>query len=191
MFLDLQYLSEQIAASDRRAFVGEPFELVDSVCTAEKQIDSLIHDRVEKIDTSEHHIEFAAPVLEKGNSIPVGACARSATIFVYLFLRRIPIHSPVFGWMIDMVRQDFERTEAYISQVYPPELLFWILFVAGTASLGRYERSWFLSKMTRYREFLKLKDWSAGKVVLEKLAWLETPGESLGVCLWEELEGIH
>ena len=191
MFYDLQYLSEQVAANDSGALVGDPFELMDSICVTEKHIDSLIHERIERVDTCEHHIEFAAIVLGKGNTIPVGACARSATIYVYLFLRRIPIHSPVFDWMVDTVQQDFERTEASIRHIYPPVLLFWILFVAGTASLGKPQRSWFRSKLAKYRGFLKLNSWKAAKEVLETLVWLDTPGESLGGSLWEELEGLR
>jgi hypothetical protein len=191
MFHDLQYLSAQVTAYDSGVLIGDPFELRDSLCSTEKFIDSLIHERIEKIDTSEHHIEFAAPVLEKGIVAPVGACGRSAVIYVYLFLRRIPIHSPVFDWMVDMTRQDFERTEGYLRHVYPPELLFWLLFVAGTASLGRSDRSWFRMKLVKYRSFLKLNSWRAAAEVLEMLAWLETPGESLGRSLWEELEGLH
>ena len=188
MFHDLQYLCEQATANDRCAIVGDQFELVNSICRTEKNIDSLIHERIERVDTSEHHIEFANTVLEKGNTTTVGACARSATIFVYLFLRRIPIQSPVFDWMIDLLQQDFERTEHCIQQMYSPELLFWILFVAGTASLGRPKRVWFRSELAKNLGYLELNSWSAAKQVLEKLAWLETSGESLGRSLWEELE---
>jgi hypothetical protein len=191
MFHDLQYLSAQVAAYESGVLSGDPFELRDNMCSTEKLIDSLIHERIEIIDTSEHHIEFAAPVLEKGNAIPVGACGRSAGIYVYLFLRKIPIRSPVFDWMVDMTRQDFERTESCIRHMYPPELLFWLLFVAGTASLGRPDRPWFRMKLAKYRNFLKLDSWGAATEVLEKLAWIETPGESLGGSLWDELEGIH
>lgn len=190
MFHDLQYLSAQVAAYESGVVIDDPFELRDSMCSTEKLIDSLIHERIERIDTSNHHIDFAAPVLEKGHAVPVGACCRSAVIYVYLFLRRIPIHSPVFDWMVDMIQQDFERTESYIREVYPPELLFWLLFVAGTASLGRSERSWFRIKLAKYRNFLKLDSWRAATEVLEKMAWLETPGETLGQSLWEELEGL-
>jgi hypothetical protein len=191
MFLDLQYLSAQVAAYESGVLIGDAFELRDSLCSTEKFIDTLIHERIERIDTSEHHIDFATAVLGKGHAIPVGACCRSAVIYVYLFLRRLPIHSPVFDWMVDMMRQDFERTEGTIRRVYPPELLFWLLFVAGTASLGRPDRSWFRMKLAKYRIFLKLNSWRAATAVLEKLAWLETPGESLGKSLWEELEGLH
>jgi hypothetical protein len=191
MFHDLQYLSEQVTANDRRALAGDPFELMESICAVEKNIDLLIHDRIEKVDTRGHHVEFSTAVLKKGNTTPVGACARSATVFLYLFLRRIPIHSPVFDWMVELLQQDFERTEEYIRHLYPPALLFWILFVAGTASLGRPERAWFRCKLAKCRERLKINIWNEAKEVLEKLAWLETPGESLGGSLWEELESIR
>ena len=191
MFHDLQHISEQIAANDRGKLVGDRLEHMESICAAEKNIDLLIHDRIEQVDTNEHRREFAATVLEKGNTIPTGACARSATIFVYLFLRRVPTHSPVFDWMVKLMQQDFERTEKCIRDFYPPELLFWMLFVAGTVSLAMPERSWFRKKLVEYRDILRLHSWYSAKLVLEKLAWLETPGESLGGFLWEELENLY
>jgi hypothetical protein len=187
MFRDLQHLSGQLAAKDSGTFVGDQAELIDSICTAEKHIDSLVHERIERIDPSEHNPEFAPLILEYGNPIPVRACALSATIYVYLFLRRIPILSPVFDCMVEQVREDFGRTETIVHQLYPPELLFWLLFVAGSASLRRHERSWFRGKLARYRDILKLRRWNAARKLLEKQAWLETPGEFLGRALWEEM----
>ena len=189
MFHDLQYLSEQVAANDRAALAGDLVGLIENICTAEKNIAVLMHDRIEKVDIREHRVEFAAAVLKKGSTTPTGACARSGSIFVYMFLRRIPIHSPIFDWMVVLLQQDFERTEEIMRRLYPPELLLWILFIAGTASLGRPGRSGFRFKLIKCRSELNINSWNAAKLMLRKLAWLETPGDSLGGSSWEELEG--
>ena len=186
MFKDLQYLSAQVAASDKGIATIDASELADAICSAENHIDSLIHVRIERVDTKEHNPEFASLVLEHGNDIPVMSCALSAWIYIYLFIRRIPIRSSVFDWMVDRFQQDFERTEAAVRDLYPPDQLWWMLSVVGAASLGRRNRWWILRKMDRG---LKLNRWSDAKEVLEKVAWVESTGELYGKIVWEEMNG--
>ena len=191
MFKDLQYLSAKIADSDSGILMIDGSELADTICSAEKYIDSLIHERIERVDTNEHNPEFASLVLEHGNTIPVISCALSGSIYVYLFIRRIPLQSSIFDWMIDLFQQDFERTEAAIRMLYSPEQLWWMLFVVGTASLGwRRERSWILRKLNLCRDILRLNGWREAKEILEKVAWVESAGELYGKALWEELDDI-
>jgi hypothetical protein len=189
MFKDLQYLSANIAASDNGMPMIDGSELADTICSAENHINSLIYERIERVDTNEHNPEFASLVLGHGNIIPVMSCALSGSIYIYLFIRRIPIQSSVFDWVVDLFQQDFERTEAAILMLYPPEQLWWMLFVAGTASLGRRDRSWILRKLNLGRDILRLNGWREAKEVLKKVAWVENAGELYGKVLWEELNG--
>ena len=191
MFKDLQYLSAKIADSDSGILMIDGSELADTICSTEKYIDSLIHQRIERVDTNEHNPEFASLVLEYGNTIPVRSCALSGCIYVYLFVRRIPIQSSIFDWMVDIFQQDFERTEAAIRMLYSPEQLWWMLFVVGTASLGRRERSWILRKLNLGRDILGLNGWREAKEILERVAWVESTGELHGKAIWEELDGYH
>ena len=85
-----------MAAYESGSLVRHPFELRNSLCSTEKVIDSLIHERIERVDTSEHNVEFAAQVIENGYNTPIGACGRSAVIYIYLFLRKFLILSLVF-----------------------------------------------------------------------------------------------
>lgn len=191
MFKDLQYLSAKIATSDNGFLMIDWSELADAICSAEKHIESLIHERIERVDTNEHNPEFASLVLEHGNTIPLMSYALSGSIYIYLFIRRIPIESSVFDWMVDLFQQDFERTEAAIHTLYSPEQLWWMLFVVGAASLGRRERSWILRKLNLGRGILRLNGWRQAKKVLEKVAWVEIAGELHGKALWEELDRYH
>ena len=190
MFRDLRYLSGQVVATNNRALEPDQSETIDGICTTEKHIDSLIHERIERVDLNNHHRDFALLVLQHGNPIPVRSCAISGSIFVYLFLRRIPILSPIFDWMVGLMQQDFERTEATILATYRPEIIFWMLFIAGLASLGRRQRLWFRERLVRSRMVLELNCWMEAKDVLESLAWAETLGESSGRALWQELDGL-
>jgi hypothetical protein len=189
MFRDLQYLSGQVLATNNRTLALDKSKIIDRICTTENHIDSLIHERIERVDVNNHHRDFAFLVLLHGNPIPVRSCAISGSIFIYLFLRRIPILSPVFDWMVGLMQQDFERTEASILATYRPEIIFWMLYIAGLASLGRRQRLWFRGKLARCRMVLKLNCWREAKNILEKLAWAETLGESSGKALWQELDG--
>jgi hypothetical protein len=66
-----------------------------------------------------------------------------------------------------------------------------MLFVVGTASLGRRGRPGISRKLSKGLDILAINRWGEAKEALEKVTWVESAGELHGKTLWEELDGFH
>jgi hypothetical protein len=179
MFRNLHYLSDQITISMSRNNVQNDAKLMENIFKAEQRIELVIH-----------HGGGTTGLISDNSSITnVQSSALAGVIYVYLFLRDIPVDSSVFDWMVTLLKEGLQSDESVIGQIYPAEVLFWVLFVGRAAAVGRDERHWFCARLDVARRDLMLSSWEEAKGVLRRLAWIEGPGDSEFKELWEELDG--
>ncbi len=166
-------------------------EVLSRLCAIEKFIDTFVHGRIERANPHEQREKNFSTSSNKSPDVSVRPCGIAGSVYIYLFLRKIPVTSPVYDWMVSLVQEEFERfSEEVLERMYPPEITFWMLFVAGVASFKRSERGWFVRKLVSVRDTLELKGWGEAKKLLGQLAWVEGAGEEHGKTLWNELDTI-
>jgi hypothetical protein len=182
MFRNLHYLSGQVTVSMSRSNIQDDAKLMEKISKAEQYVELLIHYGGGTAGT----IGLSS---DNSSSTNVQSSALAGAIYVYLFLQHIPVDSPVFDWMVTLLKESFQWDESVIGQPYPAEVLFWILFVGRAAAVGRDERYWFCARLDMARRDLKLKSWDQAKGVLRRFAWIEGPGDPEFKELWEELDG--
>jgi hypothetical protein len=182
MFRNLHYLSGQVTVSMSRNNVQDDAKLMENISKAEQYVELLIHHGGGKTGT----IGLSS---DNSSGTNVQSSALAGVIYVYLFLQDIPVDSPVFDWMVALLKEGFQWDESVIGQTYPAEVLFWILFVGRAAAVGRDERYWFCARLDMARRELMLNSWEEARGVLRRLAWIEGPEDSEFKELWEELDG--
>jgi hypothetical protein len=191
MLMDLNHLSIKAIASER-AWIQPDF--IENTLELQRIIDSLIHRRTDSTtstisSTSSSSRELAPPTGDADLVVRVRICALAGFIYVYLFLLRTPVASTVFDWMVSSVKRDFESMEVVIREMYTPQLLFWIMYTAGCAGVGRAEREWFRDRVAEIRDSLGLQKWDDARETLGKLAWVDLSDQFSCFTLWQELVG--
>ncbi|KAL5337456.1 hypothetical protein BJX70DRAFT_234384 [Aspergillus crustosus] len=68
-----------------------------------------------------------------------------------------------------------------------PEILFWILFIGGMASLGHEEHAWFVAHLTEISLYMGIDNWETAREILGGFFYAERPGQGGGEELWGEV----
>jgi len=71
------------------------------------------------------------------------------------------------------------------------QLIYWIVFLGGVASIGSAERPWYVSTLSVISQRLNLTVWKDVKGLLECFLWLGTVSDMDGILLWEEIQQLH
>jgi hypothetical protein len=174
MFSDLHWLSYLVALHDKGTLVMPNSKLNQSISECENFVDT--------VTRAGRHRDRTI----KGVSIQSGCCVTAGYIYVYLFLRRIPNSSSIFSYMLTLMKQEWKRAGAFIREIFPPDLLFWVLFIGRCASSKQLER-WFKVELILSKNVLNLKSWMEVRGVLEQFAWVSGWHEETYVDFWDEL----
>ncbi|KUJ19899.1 uncharacterized protein LY89DRAFT_464947 [Mollisia scopiformis] len=176
MFTDLHWLSSMMSNSARRRGAVNANVLNRGITEAEKYIDTMLRGgRLDNHQTTKGIVAGKAFVVLSGY------------IYLYLLLRRIEVSSRIYDWMVDLLKEDLKNIQHVMRKAYPPELLFWILFLGASASIGRRELEWFKKELLVGKESLGLSAWSSAKAILMKFSWVEGWNEEASERFWNEL----
>jgi hypothetical protein len=107
-------------------------------------------------------------------------------LFLYLVLRKVPVGSRVLEKLVARFKislLSLTSVEMWIH--FPPKLLMWALFIAGTTSLGA-DRLWLGELLSQLRMMLHLESWEELKAVLIEYAWVEVTCSSPCKALWDD-----
>ncbi|KAE8451943.1 hypothetical protein EG329_002784 [Mollisiaceae sp. DMI_Dod_QoI] len=176
MFMDLHWLSFLMVNNDRNAGATDNDVLTSSITESERYIDTMLRG-------GQYGNHKATKGVVAGRAFVVLA----GYIYLYLYLRRIEVNNRLYDWMVDLLREDLGNVERRMRESYPPELLFWVLFVGACASVGRRELDWFKKELRVSKEILGLNDWIGARYILMKFAWAEGWNESINEIFWHEL----
>lgn len=115
-------------------------------------------------------------------------------ITLFIYLNMCVWHFQVFPVMQQMVNplQQCLSSTTPIPILTPikqtvPDVLFWILFIAGMASRGHDGHSWFVAQLVELTLYLGVRDWCAAREILGGFFYTDQPGQSGGEELWERV----
>lgn len=170
MFMDLHRLSSLMANCDKGI-------LTDEIAEVEKYIDTMLRGG-----------NYGDQNAINGSAAENAFIILSSYIYLYLSLRRIEVSSRIYDWMVDLLREALGKVAHTMRKDFPPELLFWVLWVGASASLRRRELDWFKKELRVSKEILGLKVWPDARTILTKFAWVEGWNEATDEELWHQLE---
>lgn len=174
MFTDLNSLSFSVANSpDGTQDEG----LSCGIAEAEKYIDTMLRGGW-----------YDARSTTKGVVAGRAFIVLAGYIYLYLFLRRIEVSSRLYDWMVSLLREDLGNVEHTMRKTCSPELLFWILVIGASGSVGRRESNWFLKELRVSKDVLALGSWEDARAILSRFASVEGwKDEFVGEKIWSEL----
>jgi hypothetical protein len=108
----------------------------------------------------------------------------AGSIFLCLWLRQLSLQSNVLDYLVDSLVYALEDTD---EDAYPLRVYLWLLFVGGAAAEGRQNRRWFLVRLSRTLEILKLNSWQHVNGVLVVFPYVEECDGHFQ-RIWEELQ---
>jgi hypothetical protein len=116
------------------------------------------------------------------------AACDGASIYINSTLRNIPLCTAMYNPRIRGVKDNLEQINlTYVCEHFPA-LLLWLLFVAGSAAIGRPQRVWFVQQLAAVSAALKLDCWESTKLRLREFFWFDRLYESKYLLLWKEME---
>lgn len=116
-----------------------------------------------------------------------GICIQAGYVYLHLFLRRDELRGTSFDCFANQLKEELEKFQDAWRETFPPEFLFWLLFVGATAAIGRPESQWFMEDLYLSRERLMLKSWGEAKKWLGGVAWIDRWNESAHMDIWTHL----
>jgi hypothetical protein len=150
--------------------------LTQKLDAAERRIHSLVHSEVR--DDSNLRGSFF-----RWRAYPV-----AGNIFLYLYLRHVPLRSTIFDYLVPNLQQALIETRAIDdTSIFPTDVLFWILVMGGVAAVGREQQQWFRINITKRRGLLGLNSWHDARQLLLKYPFTGGLCESNCQSLWDEL----
>ena len=136
-----------------------------------------------------HDPEFVLDMRFKGPGPTWSAYPIAGTIYLYLFLRQIPLSNTIYEYCAGYLREALEDAKAVdiASERYPPEALFWVLIFGGSISRGQKYGPWFRFHAKNIKELLNLQTWDDACQVLEHFVYCREIGDVYCRAFWDEL----
>jgi hypothetical protein len=178
MFVNLRRVSHLMEENDNGTLKIEKAELRRAIVDTEMAVDKLLRGGRYDLRTV------------KGIHSNSGCCVIAGCLYVYYFLRRIPVTSALYNYMVRLLKEDFENVAGTFRQVFPKEVLFWVLFVGAASATCREEEAWFKKELAMTRQGLSITTWEVAKFILKKFAWVEDWYEDVVKELFNSLEGL-
>jgi hypothetical protein len=143
-------------------------------------------ERLNALGLSMHRMMAGEFFEMSAENIPRRAYSIAGNIFLCLYLRELPLSSPVFDYLLDcLVRALAETNSERNIQWYPPRFLLWLLFIGGAAAEDRARRAWFIEQIPAVQAQLRLETWDEVIAVLSKFPFVSACYQSFQK-LWEE-----
>lgn len=174
MFQDLHTLSRQLLTSTISKSLSTEPNFNDQVTKAEQHIDYLVH------------CPTTPGISINGVSTNSGSCLLAGYIYLYLFLKRIPLQNSVYEWMASLLKDEILEHEATMKENFPIELRFWVFFVGGFAAAGTKEGEWFRKELQILRIDSELGGWESASLALKNIVWIQREEDEAAKKFWED-----
>lgn len=116
-------------------------------------------------------------------------CVITALIFIQTLTREIPFTRLCSSYLSKQLKVAFPAIDVAKA---PASLIFWMLFMGGLVSSDTAEKVWFRNRL---REFQQLRGdlltWERGRAQLQKVFWVESLHEDIGLQLWEDFDSLN
>lgn len=110
-------------------------------------------------------------------------------LYLYLVIREIPQSSKIINGMVWGLQNSTESQlfQWWNSTVNCQIWLLWTLFMGYTASIGGYQRFWFVQQLAATADLLGIFSHESLKLHLEKVLWQDTFFTRHCESLWEDI----
>lgn len=176
MFAELSHLCALMAMSNPSSTKGDLNCFNKKLDAAEQRMFRITHCEPGEVNSP-------SETLFKLRAYPT-----AGTIFLYLYMRNVPPSSPALDYFVANLRDAL--TDGNIiddTRTFPPDVLFWVLFMGGIASNGRMQRQWFRAQAKKIQVSLALGSWAVGRRILMRFPFTGPACESHCQGFWAEL----
>lgn len=108
-----------------------------------------------------------------------------ATI-IYSLLCVFPLPGASFKLIVRCMMSHFVSYDFSHELNKAPQLMIWIFYMAGIASIGQLERSWVIARLSLMLDDQKRGTWEEMKRCLGDHLWLPRTNDRDGISLWNE-----
>lgn len=116
------------------------------------------------------------------------AYAIAGTTFLYLYLRNIPPSSTALDYFPSHLQDALSDGNVIDNaEIFPPEVLLWVLFMGGIASEDRVQRPWFRERASKVCATLAVESWPVARQILMRFPFTGSDCASHGRGFWSEL----
>jgi hypothetical protein len=147
-----------------------------------------------KLDISEQrmfriiHCELGDVNSPEGSLFKLRAYPISGSIYLYLYLRKIPVGSTALDYFIANLQDSLIEDNVIDDRgTFPPDALLWVLLMGGIASEGRVQRQWFQMRVANIRATLGLSSWRAAYQLLARFPFTGHDCEAHCQRFWGEV----
>jgi hypothetical protein len=119
------------------------------------------------------------------------ACCNAASVYLCLAIRKIPTHAPMYNSKVAIVHSLLVPVDLTTMSSKFPALILWMLFVTGSAAVGRPERIYFVAQVANISLTLKLQCWEDVERLLNTFLWVPKDSEIPYWLLWTEAEALR
>jgi hypothetical protein len=155
---------------------GDKTSLAQKLDAAERRIHSLMHS------------EFSDDSDLGGSSYRWRAYPLAGNIFLYLYLRHVPLSSTIFNYVVPNLQQALIETGGIDDTgIFPADALFWMLVMGGVAAVDRVQWQWFRLNITKSSRLMGLNSWHDARKILLQFPFTGGLCESKCQSLWDEL----
>lgn len=115
-------------------------------------------------------------------------CVITSLIFIQTLTREVPFTRLCSSHLSEQLKGTFPTINVGKA---PARLIFWMLFMGGLVSSDTAEKYWF---RTRLLEFQRLRGdlttWESVRAQLQKVFWVDSLHEGIGLQLWEDVDSL-
>jgi hypothetical protein len=118
----------------------------------------------------------------------IRAYAIAGTTFLYLYLRNITPSSTALDYFPSHLQDSLSDGNVIDNaEVFPPEVLLWVLFMGGIASEDRVQRPWFRERASKVCATLAVESWPVARQILIRFPFTGSDCTSHCRGFWSEL----
>jgi len=115
------------------------------------------------------------------------ACRLAAIIYSIIVIFPFPACTAPFPELVTLLKKELESESVRRDWQRAGELILWILFMGGIASLGLGERRWYVEAVAGLAGRMGIINYDGAREILQNFLWLGSTSEGDALRIWSEV----
>ncbi|MCJ1322626.1 hypothetical protein MMC15_007975 [Xylographa vitiligo] len=148
----------------------------------------------DKLDLVERRLLASASIVDSLQDIDEtyrtvhASCRLAAIVHVHTTMRVCANTNHVVASLVQRLHSSLlELPDLSSAWSMVPELLLWVLFVGGIATIVPQERTWFVEALVEPCTTLGVRTWNTASGILRRFFWIDKVDDSQEFGLWQEV----